>query len=214
MHAGGGGVPLVAAQFGQAPLGAPQRLGVVVGPGLLQAALQLAPRLVQFPQGQVALGGFQMVDGAGVGRRTVYRWWPTRVALVEEALTLHTAQLVVPDTGSWHSDVQALTRELAEFFADPVEVAMNAILASDVDSEVADIQRAHWGPIIRDLAGVVDRGKSRGEVRPEVSPGLVLQMIVGPLLLVASARETSTQTIVDAARRAARTIRASLGPLA
>ena len=38
--------------------------------------------------------------------------------------------------------------------------------------------------------------------------------IVGPLLLVASARETSTQTIVDAARRAARTIRASLGPLA
>ena len=163
--------------------------------------------LAMLREGNSTFSVADVAQRAGIHRSTVYRWWPTRVALVEEALTLHTAQLVVPDTGSWHSDVQALTRELAEFFADPVEVAMNAILASDVDSEVADIQRDHWGPIIRDLAGVVDRGKSRGEVRPEVSPGLVLQMIVGPLLLNttfgrAPASAPTVDAIADAAARA------------
>ena len=134
-------------------------------------------------EGNATFSVVDVAQRAGIHRSTVYRWWPTRIELVKEALTLHTAQLVVPDTGDWASDVRALTRELAEFFADPVEVAMNAVLASDVDSEVADIQRAHWAPIVRDLSEIVDRAKARGEVREDVTPRVVLQMIVGPLLL-------------------------------
>lgn len=134
---------------------------------------------------------------AGIHRSTVYRWWPTRLELVTEALTLHTARLVVPDTGSWATDVHALTRELAEFFADPVEVAMNAVLASDTDSEIANIQRGHWAPIMRDLSAVVDRATARGEVRGDVDPRFVLEIIVGPLLLniTFGRNEVSTATI-------------------
>jgi AcrR family transcriptional regulator len=134
-------------------------------------------------EGNATFSVADVAQRASLHRSTVYRWWPTRVDLVKEALTLHTAQLTVPDTGNWGSDVLALTRELAAFFSDPVEVAMNAVLASDTESMVAEIQRAHWGPIMRDLSKVVDRANRRGEVREGVNPRFVLQMIVGPLLL-------------------------------
>ncbi len=120
---------------------------------------------------------------AGLPRSTVYRWWPTRVELVREALTLHTAELRAPDTGAWPTDVEALTRELAAFFAQPVERAMNAVLAADVDSEIAAVQRTHWMPIAGELSTIVARGKERGEVRADADPGMVMQMITGPLLL-------------------------------
>ncbi|KAA0917943.1 TetR family transcriptional regulator [Dietzia sp. ANT_WB102] len=134
-------------------------------------------------QGNSAFSVAEVAKRAGIHRSTVYRWWPTRLELIKEALTLHTARLVVPDTGSWATDIDALTRELAEFFSDPVEAAMNAVLASDRDSEVAKTQREHWAPILRDLSRVVDRAKARGEVRDDVNPRFVLEIIVGPLLL-------------------------------
>lgn len=140
---------------------------------------------------------------AEIHRSTVYRWWPTRVALVEEALTLHTAVLAAPNTGNWESDVHALTHELADFFANPAEMAMNTILAADIDSEVADLQRAHWGPIRRDLSTIVDRAKERGEVRADANPQFVLQMIVGPLLLNTTfGRAPASTATVDAIAKA------------
>ncbi|HEX3516454.1 MAG TPA: helix-turn-helix domain-containing protein, partial [Trebonia sp.] len=49
---------------------------------------------------------------AGVGRQTIYRWWPSKGAVVADALARH-ARVVVPerDTGSFAGD-------LAAFFID------------------------------------------------------------------------------------------------
>ncbi|QCB49883.1 hypothetical protein E5720_07780 [Rhodococcus sp. PAMC28707] len=158
-------------------------------------------------EGNTTFSGADVAQRANIHRSTVYRWWPTRVALVEEALTLHTALLVAPDTGSWVTDVQALTREFANFFANPVEIALNAVLASDVDSEVAEIQRAHWNPILRDLSEMVARAKARGEVGEDVNARFVLQMIVGPLLLSTTfgkkpATSATVEAIAEATARA------------
>ena len=150
-------------------------------------------------EGNSAFSVSEVAKRAGIHRSTVYRWWPTRLELIKEALTLHTASLVVPDTGSWATDVTALTRELSEFFSDPIEAAMNAVLASDRDSEVAKTQREHWAPILRDLSRVVDRAKARGEVRDDVHPGFVLEIIVGPLLLHTTfGRKTISHATIDA----------------
>ncbi len=127
---------------------------------------------------------------AEIHRSTAYRWWPTRVALVEEALIEHTGHLAVPDTGSWPGDAAALTRALAEFFADPVERTLNTILAADTDSDVAEVQYTYWQPVERRLAAVIDRAAGRGELRADADPRLILQMLVGPLLLHATYAHT------------------------
>src|SRR6201993_4202092 len=52
---------------------------------------------------------------AGVGGQTIYRWWPSKGAVVADALARH-AQVVVPerDTGSFAGDLEAF---LADSFA-------------------------------------------------------------------------------------------------
>ncbi|WP_168226605.1 TetR/AcrR family transcriptional regulator C-terminal ligand-binding domain-containing protein [Tomitella fengzijianii] len=135
-------------------------------------------------QGDSTFSVADVAKRADLPRSTVYRWWPTRVDLVGEALTLHTTTLTAPDTGSWEGDVRELTEELADLFSTPVEMALNAILAADTQSEIAQLQVTHWLPIASDLSSIVQRGKDRGEVRADADPHLVMQMIVGPLLVV------------------------------
>lgn len=135
---------------------------------------------------------------AEIHRSTVYRWWPTRVALVEEALIEHTGHLAAPDTGSWQSDAAALTRALAELFADPVERTLNTILAAGTDPDVAEVQYTYWRPVEARLAAVIDRASTRGELRADADPRLILQMLVGPLLLHATYAHTpAPPEIVD-----------------
>src|SRR5437764_10050904 len=48
---------------------------------------------------------------AGVSKQTVYRWWPTKAALVLEALNEGAAAIApFPDTGSFEGDVRAFVR--------------------------------------------------------------------------------------------------------
>jgi AcrR family transcriptional regulator len=136
-----------------------------------------------FAEGELGFGVAEVADRAHVHRSTVYRRWPTRSDLIAVALTEHTSRLVVPDTGTWAGDVRALAVELAAFFSDPVEVAMNAALAAASDPEITDVVFRHWGPIVDDLAAPFARAIERGEIPPGTDPQLALQLLVGPLLL-------------------------------
>lgn len=133
--------------------------------------------------GRVAPTPAEVAARAGVHRTTVYRWWPTPADLLEEALTLHTARLAVPDTGSWPGDVRALFEELARFFSDPVEVAMNAAMAGGGDPGFDALQVEHWLPIVERLSEVVERAKRRGEIEAHADAGLVLRLVISPLIV-------------------------------
>ncbi|MDH6141441.1 AcrR family transcriptional regulator [Kitasatospora sp. GP30] len=58
---------------------------------ILAAALALAER-----DGYTAVTMKGIAEAAGVGRATVYRWWPTRAAVLGEALTELSARLAAP----------------------------------------------------------------------------------------------------------------------
>jgi AcrR family transcriptional regulator len=139
--------------------------------------------LAMLAEGRVELAAAEIADRSGVHRSTVYRRWPHRADLVREALTVHTRDLAVPDTGSWAGDVYALARELAAFCARPAEVAMNAVLATGADPELAALLRAHWEPLFVEFAVVVDRSVERGELASDVDPAAILNLLIAPLLV-------------------------------
>lgn len=134
-------------------------------------------------EGRCDLGAAAVADRAGIHRSTVYRRWPTAAALIREALTVHTAALAIADTGAWESDLRAIASGLAELFADPAEVTMNAALATHDDPAVAEVLVSHWMPIVLSVVDVVRRAKDRGEVSPDVEAGVVVELLVSPLLV-------------------------------
>ncbi|MDF0529064.1 TetR/AcrR family transcriptional regulator [Tsukamurella sp. 8F] len=57
---------------------------------------------------------------AGSGKQTVYRWWPSKVDVLLEALTLEADLTVsVADHGSLRADIEAFLRDSAELLVRP-----------------------------------------------------------------------------------------------
>jgi AcrR family transcriptional regulator len=140
--------------------------------------------LALLAEGNVGFGPVEVAARAGVSRATVHRWWPTKADLLQEALALHTRSLAVPDTGSWPDDVRALAERLATFFAEPVEVGLNALMASGEHPGYTTAVLEHYSPLFADWRGVVERARARGELVDGVDADTVLLTLVSPLVLV------------------------------
>jgi AcrR family transcriptional regulator len=69
---------------------------------------------------------------AGVGAPTIYRRWPTKEALVEDAAFGHPQPAPVPaPTGDLHADLRAWVATFLDFLADPVtRAALPGLLAA------------------------------------------------------------------------------------
>ena len=55
---------------------------------------------------------------AGVGKQTIYRWWPSKGAVVLEAFERDAAEIPVPDTGDVASDMRTFLTDVVRLFAD------------------------------------------------------------------------------------------------
>jgi AcrR family transcriptional regulator len=136
-----------------------------------------------FREGQVNFSVGDVAERAGVHRTTVYRRWPTRAALVAEALRDHTSRLKVPNTGSWRRDLEMLMQELADFFSDPVEVGMNLSLAVGDDPQSNAVMVRHWGPVIDSMREPILRAVERSEIDPSVDADVLLDLMMSPLVI-------------------------------
>lgn len=121
-----------------------------------------------------------VADRAGVGKATIYRWWPTRVALVLEAME-QLPELPAPDEGDFAADLRALLGELTDLLVSTPLGGVLAHLGSDAsgrDPEVRDyLQRRMAGGI-----EVIERAIARGELPVGGDPEMLLFLAVGPVI--------------------------------
>lgn len=120
---------------------------------------------------------------AGAGKQTIYRWWPSKAALFLElcATSVPGAPRAL-DAGSVEADLEWFLRQAAKIQTD---VVVRAILAgllaeSQGDPELARVFRAHF--VLghrRWLAGVLERGVARGELRPDTDLDLAVDTVIG-----------------------------------
>jgi AcrR family transcriptional regulator len=144
--------------------------------------LQVAEAVLSFlREGKADFSVAEVASRAEVHRTTVYRWWPTPTDLLQEALTVHSAHLTLPDKGAWADDVQAALERLAVFLSDPVELALTAAFASGDDPEGNALQLDHWQPVTQQLIDLLQRAIDRGEVRTDADPMAFALLAVGSI---------------------------------
>jgi AcrR family transcriptional regulator len=127
-----------------------------------------------------------VAERAGVGKTTVYRWWPNKGALIADAFANSTIRsLRFPDTGSLHTDISRQMRELVKIFCSRRGRIVSAILAagqSDKKLIAAFRDRFLW-PRRREAYATLKRGIRRGELPKDVDPNLLLDSLYGPIYM-------------------------------
>ncbi|MQY06434.1 TetR/AcrR family transcriptional regulator [Actinomadura macrotermitis] len=123
-----------------------------------------------------------VAEQAGVNKTTIYRWWPSKSALLGAALLdAPLLELPLPDTGSLRGDlvelVGALVRLLTGEPAGPV--ARAALGAAVGDPALAMRFRAFFADrLVREQA-VVDRAVARGELPEGIDTMLLMDLLAG-----------------------------------
>ncbi|HEY2468194.1 MAG TPA: TetR/AcrR family transcriptional regulator [Terracidiphilus sp.] len=122
---------------------------------------------------------------AGVGKATIYKWWPSKAYVALDAFLRKMNRMVPnPDTGSAESDLKKQIHYLATFYTSPTGRIFGQFLAeAQSDPEFAGLLRERFMKPRREIAGVIfDRAVSRGEIDPSLDRDLVLDLIYGPVL--------------------------------
>src|SRR6185312_1951178 len=93
---------------------------------VLDAALELLSET-----GYAALTVEAIAARAGVGKQTIYRWWPGRGAVILDALAEAGPPPPLPDTGDLRADLLLVVRATVAELADPRLSATSRALTAE-----------------------------------------------------------------------------------
>ena len=122
---------------------------------------------------------------SGVSRSTLYRYWPSRQVLVLEAFTYTTSlRTQVKDTGDVSRDLYAYLVALTRCLDDGETASTVAnLLAEAVRSD--DFALLYRQTLLRErrqgFLDVLEQGRSRGQIRPDVDLGTVIDALYGAI---------------------------------
>lgn len=149
---------------------------------------------------------------AGVGRQTIYRWWPSKGAVVADALARR-AQVAVPerDTGSFTRDLEAFLADSFAGLRDPGYSGRlrQIVAAAQQDEHVAQVLADFTAVRRAALRALLERGRAAGELAPGADLDMLADMAYGVLyyrLLVGHAPldESAARTLAAELTRAGR----------
>ena len=115
---------------------------------------------------------------AGVGKQTIYRWWPSKAALALEAYLAGSDTVPQPAArGSTIADIRALLHWLIDVLAQPIGGRVVAGLVADLqhDPDLAQGFQRDVVPARRSaMLAVLEHGRDRGELRADADADLEL----------------------------------------
>jgi AcrR family transcriptional regulator len=119
---------------------------------------------------------------AGVGKQTIYRWWPSKAEVVLDALLdLAAARISVPDKGTLDADLTAfLTDSFRPYELRPILTGLMAHAVLDPAFATAFRDRFLFSRRAA-LRQILSRAAGRGEIAPEVDPELLIDVVYGVL---------------------------------
>jgi len=163
---------------GQPPVTSPERRRSIRShQAILAATTQLLAEV-----GYTALTIEGVATRAGVGKATVYRWWPSKGALVIEAMRSALDMIPVPETGDLRRDLLAIGNGIVQTLAHTPAGAVIPALAADLmrDPEMAEQFRNQViRPRTSAITQVLRRAADRGELPSDLDIGLLLDVYAG-----------------------------------
>ncbi|WOX26445.1 TetR/AcrR family transcriptional regulator [Streptomyces solicathayae] len=157
----------------------PERRSEESARAIVQAALELCREV-----GYAKLSIEGIANRAGVGKNTIYRWWPSKSAvLLDGLLSAVSVQGPFPDTGDVVADFKTQMIAASSILASPDTGPHYAALIGEAQQDPA-LGSALWDRLVGHLvAAATERIRSaqqQGQIRPELDPEFVVELLYGP----------------------------------
>jgi AcrR family transcriptional regulator len=146
---------------------------------ILDAALDLALR-----HGYAQVSVDAIASAAGVGKQTIYRWWPGKAAVVLEAMNDRTGPARdVPDTGDFAADLTAGSQGVTRLLASELGTVWRALVAeAQTDPQLAETLRTtFFEPRIERWQQRLDAAVAAGELRADIPTRTMIELLFGPM---------------------------------
>ena len=123
---------------------------------------------------------------AGVGKTTIYRWWPSKAAVVIDAfIEHHLVKTPIPEGVPVREALSVHLRSLIRQYAGPEGRLVAQIIAeAQYDpSTLADFRERFWDGRRAAIHRLLERGVESGEIRSDVDVDLLVEMLYSPVYL-------------------------------
>ena len=149
---------------------------------ILQAALALCR---EHGYASVTIEG--IAARAGVGKQTIYRWWPSKAAVVFDAFADVAPGFQAPHTGDLTADVRAFLFKVVKFLNDPdfgpCIAALIGEAQRDPDVRSMFVERFAESRLPRrgSIMARLESAQESGELPPSLDLSVLLEIVFGAL---------------------------------
>jgi AcrR family transcriptional regulator len=164
----------------------PARRNEATRQAILDAALELV-----VANGFAALSVESIAKRAGVGKQTIYRWWPSKGAVLLDAFLENRVEEIsgVPvldpfDTGDFAADVRRVVRDTVRAFASPAwEAPYRAITVAIQDDPdlAARVSERLIQPSLQDVRTWLATAQAHGQIRSDIDLEVAVELLLAPV---------------------------------
>ncbi len=147
---------------------------------MLKASLELLAEV-----GFEAMSIEAIATRAGVGKSTIYRRYSNKDELIADAIESLREEVLIPDTGTLWSDMDALIENAAQITLTPMGRQAVAMIVSSASSN-PEFAQIYWDKYLQPRRQafeiVIERAKERSEIPANLDSGLVFDTMSGIML--------------------------------
>ncbi len=137
---------------------------------------------------------------AGVGKQTIYRWWPSRGALIADCLVdgrLIPVDFVVPDTGDLLADVESWLRSVLSILEAPQgDALLRSLVAAAADDADVGVHLSESLGVEQHLSERLRGGIRDGQLPADAPVAQIGRAILGAIIVESLGREARDSAAV------------------
>jgi len=157
-------------------------------------------------EGYQGLSIEEVAARAGVGKTTIYRRWSSKEELVMEAIRHVQVDVPFVDTGNFRNDLVALLKTVYQGFMAHPYPFLGKLVLKFIDEYQANPEIFQGAltqlvfPRFQRFFHMVEQAQAREEIRGDIDPELVLELVAGSLYfrwIMRNLMPTSSTSLVD-----------------
>ncbi|PZU82597.1 MAG: TetR family transcriptional regulator [Shinella sp.] len=145
-----------------------------------EEAILAAAESILIEEGFAAFSIEAVARRAKAGKPTIYRWWPSKAALLLDVYHRQKQDMSVADSGNVRKDLALFLKGLLSFWRGNGGAIFRSVIAeAQSDPATLEALRNYLLDRWRQMGAILQRAQERGEIKRDIDPELLIEVLSG-----------------------------------